>query len=185
MNRAMKEDIFTIKALEAKGYEMAELIKLTDAELDELPISTRLIDGIKTVKARGGKTSEQIAEQIADLMMVDVTSSDEVNVEEISAVYETDTEEHIIVQEEILQEVVVDDVTDDEVAIIRIESSEEDVQIIVEVLNTKSYKSFQPYIKLLQAEVPKSILDAVDSTLISELIEKRISAVKDSGKKNK
>lgn len=178
MNRAMKEDIFTIKALESKGYVMDELILLSDDELDALPISQRLIEGVKTVKARGGKTADEIAEVLADLMTEDVTSSVEVDVPAVAEVYETDTEEHIVVQEEIQQEIVVEEVLEDEVVIVRIESDAEDVETVVEVLNTKAYKSFQPYIKLLQAEVPKAILDAVDSTLISELIEKRIAVVK-------
>jgi len=185
MNRAMKEDIFTIKALESKGYVMDELILLSEEELDALPISQRLIDGVKTVKARGGKSAAEIAEVLADLMTEDVTSSVEVNVEAVAEVYETNTEEHIIVQEEIQQEVIVEEVQEDEVVIVRVESDKADVETIVQVLDTKSYKSFQPYIKLLQAEVPKPILDAVDSTLISELIEKRISVVKAEAKNAK
>lgn len=185
MNRAMKEDIFTIKALEAKGYTMDELIQLSDGELDELPISTRLIEGIKIIKARGGKTANEIAEEIADLMTVDVTSSEEVDAEEIAEVYETDTEEHISIQEEIKSEVVEEEIKEDEVEIVRVVSNEDDVKTIVEVLATKSYKSFQPFIKLLQAEVPKVILDSVDSTLISELIEQRIADVKAEDKKTK
>lgn len=185
MNRAMKEDIFTIKALESKGYVMDELILLSEDELDALPISQRLIDGVKTVKARGGKTADEIAEVLADLMNEDVTSSVEVDVESVAEIYETDTEEHIIVQEEIQQEVVVEEVQEDEVVIVRIESDAEDVNAVTEVLATKSYKSFQPYIKLLQAEVPKAILDSVDATLISELIESRIAEVKAESKKTK
>lgn len=185
MNRAMKEDIFTIKALESKGYVMDELIQLSEAELDALPISQRLIDGVKTVKARGGKSADQIAEELADLMTIDVTSSVEVDAVEVAEVYETDTEEHIVIQEEIQQEVVVEEVQEDEVVIVRVESDKADVDTIVEVLSTKAYKSFQPFIKLLQAEVPKVILDAVDSTLISELIEKRIAEVKAEAKSTK
>lgn len=185
MNRAMKEDIFTIKALESKGYVMDELIQLSDTDLDSLPISQRLIDGIKTVKARGGKTAEEIANEIADLMTIDITSSAEINAEEISEIYETNTEEHNIVQEEIEEEIIPEVLEEDEVIIVRQESNEDDVKTVVEVLATKAYKSFQPYIKLLQAEVPKVILDSVDSTLISELIDKRISEVKAEAKSTK
>lgn len=185
MNRAMKEDIFTIKAIESKGYKMEELIVLSDEELDELPISQRLIDGIKTVKARGGKTADQIAEDIADLMTKDVTSTEEVDVPEVVEVYETLSPEHIAIQEEIIEEALEEEIAEDEVQIVRVESAPEDIKTVEEVLETKSYKSFQPYIKLLQSEVPKVILDAVDSTLISELIEKRITAVKQAAKKTK
>lgn len=185
MNRAMKEDIFTIKALESKGYVMDELIQLSDEDLDTLPISQRLIDGIKTVKARGGKTAEEIANEIADLMTIDVTSSSEVNAVEISEIYETNTEEHNIAQEEIEEEIIPEVLEEDEVIIVRKESNEDDVKTVIEVLETKAYKSFQPYIKLLQAEVPKVILDSVDSTLISELIDKRISEVKAEAKSTK
>jgi hypothetical protein len=181
----MKEDIFTIKALESKGYQINELIELSDEQLDALPISQRLIEGIKTVKARGGKTADEIAEELADLMTHDVTSTEEVNAPELAEVYETNTEEHNVIQEEIKQEVIVEELKDDEVIIVRKESNQDDVTTVVEVLATKEYKSFQPYIKLLQTEVPKPILDAVDSTLLTELIEKRIAEVKAEAKKNK
>lgn len=185
MNRAMKEDIFTIKAIESKGYKMEELIELSDAELEELPLSKRLIDGIKIVKSRGGKTADQIAEEIADLMTKDITSTEEVDVPEVVEVYETLSPEHIAIQTEIIEEAIVEEIKEDEVQIVRIESAPDDVKTVEEVLETKSYKSFQPYIKLLQTEVPKVILDEVDSTLISELIEKRIAAVKEAAKKTK
>lgn len=179
----MKEDIFTIKALESKGYDMMELITLSNEELDALPISQRLIEGIKTVKARGGKTADQIAEEIADLMSVDITSTEEVDAPIVAEVYETNTEEQDVILDEIKQEAIVEEHKEDEVVIVRIESSKEDVSTVQEVLATKEFKTFQPYIKLLQTEIPKPILDAVDSTLLTELIESRIAQVKEDAKK--
>jgi hypothetical protein len=185
MSRAMKEDLFTIKAIQAKGYKMEDLILLSEEELEALPLSQRLIEGVKTVKARGGKTADQIAEDIADLMTQDVTSSVEVDVPQVVETYSTQTPEFIEIQEQIEEEAIVEEIAEDEVEIVRIETAPEDAETVVQVLKSKEYKSFQPYIKLLQNEVPKAILDEVDSTLLTELIEQRIAEVKAEAKKTK
>lgn len=172
--RTMKQDLFTIKALEAKGYKIEDIITMSDEELDALPISTKLIEGAKLYKLRGGKTAESIAEDIADMMMRDDSASPAPEtIEEYKAVPE--------VQE--LVEVKQDDeveITEEaaEVAIIRTESKQDDIKIIKESLQRKEAKSFQPFIKHLKSEVPEAILDSVDSTVISDLIEARIAEVK-------
>lgn len=47
--RAMKLDLFTIKAVESKGYDIQELIKLDDAKLDELPLPVKIIQSVKRI----------------------------------------------------------------------------------------------------------------------------------------
>lgn len=199
--RTMKQDLFTIKALQSKGYDMNEILAMTDEELEALPISTKLIEGAKLYKLRGGKTAESIAEDIADLMMREESApiKEEV-IEDYKAVPLSELEGVIAVpldsdegqrilasREEILSgessETIEEEVQ--EVEIIRSESNHDDIQIIKESLQRKEAKSFQPFIKHLKAEVPEAILDSVDSTLVAELIETRIAEVKAAQEKTK
>lgn len=199
----MKQDLFTIKALQSKGYDMNEILSMTDEEIDALPISTKLIEGAKLYKLRGGKSAESIAEDIADMMMREESEPvKEEIIEDYKAVPLSDLEGVMAVplnseegqrilasREEVLagesseaneevQEV-------QEVEIIRTESNHDDIQIIKESLQRKEAKSFQPFIKHLKAEVPEAILDSVDSTLVAELIEARIAEVKAAQEKTK
>lgn len=197
----MKQDLFTIKALQSKGYDMNEILAMTDEELEALPISTKLIEGAKLYKLRGGKTAESIAEDIADLMMREESApiKEEV-IEDYKAVplselegvmavpLDSDEGQRILAsREEILSgessETIEEEVQ--EVEIIRSESNHDDIQIIKESLQRKEAKSFQPFIKHLKAEVPEAILDSVDSTLVAELIETRIAEVKAAQEKTK
>ena len=205
--RTMKLDLFTIKALQSKGYEVEQLLALTDEEVEALPISTKLIEGVKTLRLRGGQSADAIAEQIADLMMREESDVPEELVQEYKEVPE--------VQEEVISEAVpvselvgvmarkvtpeelaqIEQAKDEDAAavetefatedVIRVESKAEDIEIIKEALQGKDAKSFQPYIKHLKTAVPEAILDAVDSTLVSDMIEARIAEVKAQQEKTK
>lgn len=127
-----------------------------------------------------------IAEQIADLMMREEVEVPAVLVEEYKEVpvFEANPEEVTELQnakseaDEDEEEFEIEDV-------IRVESKGEDITIIKEALQGKEAKSFQPYIKHLKAEVPEAILNAVDSTLVSDMIEARIAEVKAQQEKTK
>ena len=170
--RAMKLDIFTIKAVESKGYDIQELIKLDDAKLDELPLPVKIIQAVKDYKARGGKTSAQIAEEIAAIMLEETP---EVESTEVVEQYKTNTEEQQKIIEEIQSTVVV---PEDEIEIVRTESAQEDVDVINEALQQKDFKSFAPFLKHLKSVVPAQILSAVDGSKVNELIENRIAEIK-------
>lgn len=183
--RTMKKDLFTIKALESKGFDMDQLLALTDEEVEALPISTKLIEGVIEIRSRGGKTADAIAEEIADLMMREETTEEH---PEVLEEYQNVPEEVLEVSEEIevqdvQEEIEVQEVQEEEV--IRVESNADDVAIIKEALKGKDAKSFQPFIKHLKTEVPEAILNSVDSTLVSELIEARIAEVKAEQEKTK
>jgi hypothetical protein len=182
-NRTMKQDLFTIKALESKGYDMADILSMSDEELDALPISTKLIEGAKLYKLRGGVSADVIAEQIADMMMREEPAQVKPEViQEYQAVPETEVQvieaATPVLSDEEVQAL-------EEVEIIRTESNADDVQIIKESLQRKEAKTFQPFIKHLKTEVPEAILDSVDSTLVAELIEARIAEVKAAQEKTK
>jgi len=172
--RAMKQDIFAIKAVQAKGYDINELIKLDDAELDQLPFPVKLIQSVKDYKLRGGKTVDQIVKEIAEIM-VEESAEVDTTLDETVSEYKTNTEEQQAIIEQIQSSVVI---PDDEVEIIRTESAQEDVDVIKLALQEKDFKSFAPYMKHLKSAVPAQILSAVDGTKVSELIENRISDVK-------
>lgn len=194
--RTMKQDIFTIKAIESKGYELEELITRPDEEIEKLPLSAKLITYIQELKTRGGKTADQIAEQIADLMMREEN-------EPAPAVVEAYTDVSEVVDElPPIAKVVAEDAqiaveSDDsitieaetivvetkEVPVERTESAPDDIAVIREALASKEAKSFQPFIKHLKAVVPAAILDAVDSTVVSDLIDARIAEVKEAAEK--
>lgn len=206
--RTMKLDLFTIKALQSKGYEIEQLLALSDEEVEALPISTKLIEGVKAIRVRGGQTADVIAEQIADLMMREEPTGEVADaLEEYKEVPEFEAQPEEIQQsipvseldgvyarkitpeeaEELLkakqeQEVETEVGTED---IIRTESKAEDIEIIKEALKGKEAKSFQPFIKHLKTAVPEAILDAVDSTVVSDLIEARIAELKAEQEKTK
>lgn len=73
--RAMKFDLFVLKALEKKGYTIEQLTSLDDNELDSLNLPDKIISQIKEYKMRGGKTPTQVAEELAKLMEQDSEST--------------------------------------------------------------------------------------------------------------
>ena len=173
--RAMKQDLFAIKAVQSKGYDIQELIKLDDSELDKLPLPVKIIQAVKDYKARGGQTSTEIANKIAEIMVQESAVLQNSTVDETVEQYKTNTEEQQAIIEEIQSTVVI---PDDEVQIIRTESAQEDIDIIVNALKEKDFKSFAPFLKHLKSAVPAAILAAVNGTKVNELIESRISEVK-------
>lgn len=182
--RTMKLDLFTIKALQSKGYELEQLLALTDEEVEALPISVTLIEGVKALRTRGGQTADVIAEQIADLMMREEAEVPKVLVDEYKEVPEFEAQPEEITKEQDEEAAVVETefATED---VVRVESKGEDITIIKEALQGKEAKSFQPYIKHLKTAVPEAILNAVDSTLVSDMIEARIAEVKAQQEKTK
>lgn len=187
--RTMKLDIFTIKALQSKGYELEQLLALTDEEVEALPVNVTLIEGVKALRSRGGQTADALAEQIADLMMREEVEAPPVLVEEYKEVPEFEAQPEEVAEVEAAKEEADDvEVVNDEPAtedVIRVESKGEDITIIKEALQGKEAKSFQPYIKHLKTAVPEAILNAVDSTLVSDMIEARIAEVKAQQEKTK
>ena len=193
--RTMKQDIFTIKAIESKGYVLEELITRSDEEIEKLPLSAKLITFIQELKTRGGKTADQLAEQIADLMMreekepapavVEAYADVSEEVEELPTITMlVDDETEIVVQGgEVTIEAETIVVETKEVPVERTEAAPDDIAVIREALAAKEAKSFQPFIKHLKAAVPASILDAVDSTVVSDLIDARIAEVKAAAEK--
>lgn len=178
----MKQDIFTIKAVQAKGYDIKELIKLDDSEIDKLTLPVKLIQSIKEYKMRGGKTSKEIAEEIAQIMIQESPVLENITVDEAANEYKMNTDEQQAVIDEINESVVI---PDDEVAIVRVESSQEDISIIVSALKEKEFKSFAPFLKHLKTAVPAQILSAVDGATVNELIESRIAEVKSNSESTK
>lgn len=94
--RTMKFDLFVLKALEKKGYTLDKLMELEDEVLDELNLPEKIISQIKGYKLRGGKTPQQVAEEIAALMEAD----SETNMEEseVLSTYKDDVKSTIIVE---------------------------------------------------------------------------------------
>lgn len=88
--RTMKFDLFVLKTLEKKGYTLDKLIELEDAELDELNLPDKIITQIKGYKQRGGKTAQQVAEEIAALMEAD--SETNMEEDEVLSTYKVPTE---------------------------------------------------------------------------------------------
>lgn len=174
--RAMKQDLFTIKAVQSKGYDIQKLIILSDDELDALPLPVKIIQSIKEYKIRGGKTATQIAEEIADAMINETASVEPSTTVEIAiSEYKTNSDEQQRVIEEIQQSIVI---PEDEIEIIRTESSQEDVDVIALALQEREFRSFAPFLKYLKSAVPSQILESVDASKVNELIDRRIAEVK-------
>lgn len=171
----MKQDLFAIKAVEAKGYDIKELIKLDDSAIDALPLPTKLIQSVKDYKLRGGKSSQEIAEEIAQIMVEESPVLENTTIDAAATAYKTNTVEQQSIIEEIQSTIVI---PEDEVEIVRTENAQEDIDVIVVALKEKEFKSFAPFLKHLKSAVPAQILTAVDGTKVNELIETRIAEVK-------
>lgn len=169
--RAMKADVFTIKALESKGYDVAELIKLNDKEIDELPISTRLIQLLKEYKARGGKTVQELLNEITDAMLTD---SEPAHASDTIEEYKKNDNEKIDFVEELIKEKEQELVPEGEVKIVRKVASPEDIKIIQEALDKKVCKSLVTYIKHLKATVPEVILTSIDTAVLNKMIDDQL-----------
>lgn len=183
-HKQMKQDLYTIRALESKGYSLDEVIKLSDEEIDKLQLSNKLLVNIKDYKSRGAKPVEVIKEKIAEDISVDEVSRNVAP--EVIESYVVDTEEQIKVSEEV--QVIAEELApvveeeEDVVVIERVEASKEDLDIIKEALKTKELKSVANYVKHLKSLVPESILSSVDSSVVSQLINERIAEVKENAK---
>lgn len=94
--RAMKFDLFVLKTLEKKGYTVEDLVKLEDKELDELNLPDKIISQIKEYKLRGGKTPQQVAEEIAALMEADGETNMEP--EEVLSTYKGETSRTMVLE---------------------------------------------------------------------------------------
>lgn len=182
-HKQMKQDLYTIRALESKGYSLDEVIKLSDEEIDKLQLSNKLLVNIKDYKSRGAKPVEVIKEKIAEDISVDEVSRNVAP--EVIESYVVDTEEQIKVSEEVqvIAEKLAPVVEEEDVVVIeRVEASKEDLDIIKEALKTKELKSVANYVKHLKSLVPESILSSVDSSVVSQLINERIAEVKENAK---
>ena len=182
-HKQMKQDLYTIRALESKGYILDEVIKLSDEEIDKLQLSNKLLVNIKDYKSRGAKPVEVIKEKIAEDISVDEVSRNVAP--EVIEAYVVDTEEQIKVSEEVqvIAEELAPVVEEEDVVVIeRVEASKEDLDIIKEALKTKELKSVANYVKHLKSLVPELILSSVDSSVVSQLINERIAEVKENAK---
>lgn len=176
-HKQMKQDLFFIKALRSKGYELEDVIKMTDQQIDRLSLSQRIIESIKDYKNRGALPVSEIKEQISNDISIDAESRN--LTPEVLNQYVVNNEEQNTVLEEVKKiEEEQNPVLEDEIVITRVVSSKEDLDLIKKSLRNKELKSVSNYIKHLKAEVPEAILSAVDSTVITDLIEERIAEVK-------
>lgn len=170
----MKEEIYIIKAVESKGYNIKDLVLLSTDEIKSLPISYRLIEGVLAYRDAGAPSVEEIEEKIFDQKY----NSD---IKEVPPVvindYVQNTEEQAVVLETIKEEAR-EEIPEDVIVIEQKVSDKADVDIIKDALQQKEIRSVAKYIKLLKDTVPSAILTSVDSSLINELIEARISEVK-------
>ncbi len=180
-HKQMKQDLYFIKALKAKGYELDEVIKMTDYQLDRLSLSNRIIESIKDYKQRGALPVQEIKEQISNDISIDEESR-KVSPEAVSQYVENTEEQNIVLEEVKKIEEENNPVQEDEIVITRTEASKEDLDIVKESLKAKEMKTVSNYIKHLKSSVPEAILSAIDSTVISRLIEERIAEVKNNAK---
>lgn len=178
-HKQMKQDLYIIKALRSKGYDIEEVMAMTIEEIEALPLPQRIINNAKDYKERGAKPVEVIKEKIFEDISIDETSR---NVKpEVIEEYVENSEEQEKALEEVKQIVEEQQEPEEEdvVVIERIEASKEDLDIIKSALQTKELKTVSAYIKHLKAEVPEAILSAVDSTVVSRLVNERIAEVKE------
>lgn len=183
--KQMKLDIFTIKALEAKGYVVEEVIKLSEKEIDNLPIATKLCEAIKAYVKNGAKSESQLTDTFNSERLKE--SIPEQHAAVLSSKYIENTVEQNTVLEKIEDEVKekmseasaeLEDTEHKVLDVIRTSVSTDDIKMIKDSLAKKELKTFQTYIKHLKSEIPADILNGIDSTVIAELIENRIAEVK-------
>lgn len=178
-HKQMKIDIFTIKALESKGFVLEEVLALPDQDIEKLQLPARIINEVIEYKKRGVQPAEVLKEVVTSERLIDDSTV------EVSPIiveqYVVNTEEQNIIAEEVKVEFEESNpIAEDEVEIIREVADQEDIQIIKDALNDKELKTIAAYTKHLKSVVPASILDDVDSTIIAGLIDARIAEVKNT-----
>ncbi|USL83723.1 hypothetical protein A4_56 [Escherichia phage A4] len=183
-HKQMKQDLYIIKALRSKGYEIDEVMAMSIEEIEALPLPQRIIENAKDYKARGAKPVEVIKEKIFEDISVDEASRN-VKPEVIEEYVENSEDQEKALEEvkQIVEEQQESVESEEDVVVIeRIEASKEDLDIIKTSLQSKELKTVAAYIKHLKAEVPEAILAAVDSSVVSRLVNERIAEVKENAK---
>lgn len=182
-HKEMKQDLYTIRALESKGYKLDDVVNLTDEQIDGLQLSQKLITNIKSYKQRGAKPVEAIKVQIADDISIDEESRNVAP--EVIETYVENTPEHIEVAKEVerVAEELAPTVEEEDVVVVEhVEAAKEDLDIITAALQEKELKTVANYIKHLKSSVPEAILASVESSVVSRLINERIAEVKENAK---
>lgn len=173
------EYIFIIKSLKSKGYDIDEVIKMDSDDIKKLQFSRMIIEGILSYKEKG----ITISKIENDIFEKRYTSDTEVKTSDIKQ-YIQNTEEQDKVLTSI-QEEAKEEIPEDVIVVEHKLPEKEDLDIIKESLQQKEMKTVSKYVKHLKDTVPSAILTSVDSIIINELIEERISEVKASNENTK
>lgn len=188
----MKMELYLLKVLESKNIDINEVVKMSDAELDELRLSTKIVYEIKEYIKRGAKSEEEIkneidqemkkpnderfvpnAETVKQYVVQDdiIATSEEPqvkddNINDLPVTFEASSEEDELV------------VQDEPIVVQRQINNPDNIEVIKEALNSKELKTAASYIKHLKTVVASEVLDAVDSTTITAMINERIANIK-------
>lgn len=202
-NKEIKMDLYLLKVLNSKNIDIEKVLTMSTAEIEELGLSSKIVQCIAEYKSRGAKSEDQL---VRDLQQVkDSVESFVISEEVKEALEEYKVEDHEVetVVNDVVEKVqkpVLDKLeTEDKV----LESSEElkpseqkeeksetvevkinvpktDVVVQVKsVLQSKVLKSHASYLKLLKSELPKEVLEQTDGNTIGTLISQRLSELKE------
>lgn len=177
-NKKLKQDLYLQKALIAKGYKVDDVMLMSEQQVDELEISSKLKDFIKDIQLRVipvPQSEDEIKNKVKELQKEPEL---EISKSTASAYIESDNS----FQEEIKAEIVQAAEVEDMEVVERVTSSPEVVGMIKEALESKALKTVPAYLKHIKQNIPEELLKEVDSTVISSMIQAHLEELKASDK---
>lgn len=182
--KIMKMELYLLKVLESKNIDIDDVVKMSSDEIDNLPLSAKVITEIKNYIARGAKSEEEITKEIEKekeqpsderfVPPVDIITTYKIPEEpDVAETNSTDIIETDIPQENtpVVEE-------KEELVVLRKFTSPEAIEELERVLNLKEYKSIAAYTKHIKTEMSEDAISEVDSETMMNMINKRIAEVK-------
>lgn len=182
-NKMLKNNLYLMKALESKGLSLEECVQMNEKEIQNLPISTKLKEFIFDTQEIPTelKTELEIKQEVKELQKTVDISGD---VESVVKDYEfipDDIKEEVRQEEEKAKL----ELSEDLELVEKVIANPEVVKMINEALLSKETKSVPTYAKIIKTQIPEELLKEVDSTVVSSMINTRISEIKEAENKNK
>lgn len=169
----LKFNIFLTAALTKKGFKLAELVKLSDEELDKLPLSTTLIQGIKETRDNNFIVDPILLETE---LTVQVQNNDEHRPVDPELINEYKDVPIVEVQEEIITEQQSN--LQEVIEVERVITSTSIINKIKDALEQKEYKLVHLYVKHIKTALTEDELKTVDASMLSDMINARILEIK-------
>lgn len=173
-SKKMKQDMYLQKALISKGLKIEDVMLLNEEEIEKLEISTKIKSFILDAQSRINVVT--VDEKIVKTEIKSIQK--EVDTENTN----TTAEEYVLTDEsfkdEIQKEIISAADLENKEVVVKVSSNPEVVQMVKDILMSKSLKSVASYLKHIKQEIPNDLLNEVESTTLSTMILEHIESQK-------